>query len=290
MENQLIQLYLLVCQIYDSQSYLKYQRFSNFKPRFTDQELITVYLFGHLNGLYHKKAIYQFIRNYWAAHFPALPSYQAFNRRLNLLEPAFHSMGANLLEILDEKRTKELDHLVDSLPVMLAAGSFSRRARVALDVANQGYCAAKRLHFHGVRLHFIASRRAGRLPLPKQVWLREAAAHDLTSLKEQQVLLPDSTLFGDKAFCDAALKLEFKKQRTEFLVPKKKPKGKELMPFEKEQNRLISKIRQPIESFFNWLIAKTQIQRASLVRSTDGLLVHCFGKLTFALLLLVFYY
>lgn len=290
MENQLIQLYLLVCQIYDSQSCLKYQRFSNFKPRFSDQELITVYLFGHLNGLYQKKAIYCFTRNYWAAWFPALPSYQAFNRRLNLLEQAFHSIGAGLLKRLDGKRAAELDHLIDSMPVMLASGSFSRRACVARDVANQGYCAAKRLHFHGVRLHFIASRRAGRLPLPKQIWLREAAAHDLTSIKERRVFLPDSTVFGDKAFCDAALKLEFKKQNTEFLVPKKKPKGKELKPFEKEQNRLISRIRQPIESFFNWLIAKTQIQRASQVRSTDGLLVHCFGKLTFALLLLVFYY
>ncbi len=111
----------------------------------------------------------------------------------------------------------------------------------------------------------------------------------MTSVKEQRVCLPNSTLFGDKAFCDAALKAQFKEQNTQLLVPKKKPKGKELDCFEKEQNRLISKIRQPIESLFNWLIAKTQIQRASRVRSTDGLLIHCFGKLTFALLLLVFY-
>ena len=112
----------------------------------------------------------------------------------------------------------------------------------------------------------------------------------MTSAREQQIRLPDSTLFGDKAFCDKALELEFKRQNTRLLIPKKKPKGKELSCFEKEQNRLISKIRQPIESLFNWLIMKTQIQKASLVRSTDGLLVHCFGKLTFALILLFFYY
>lgn len=290
MKNQLIQLYVLVCQIYDSQSCLKSQRASNFKPRFTDQELITVYLFGHLNGLYQKKAIYRFTRNYWIAWFPALPSYQAFNRRLNLLESAFHCIGAVLLDTLADAQTAEIDHLIDSMPVMLATGSFSRRARVARDVANAGYCAAKRLHFHGVRLHFIARRRSGSLPLPRRIWLREASVHDLTSLKEQQIILPNSTLFGDKAFCDTALEAQFKEQNTQLLVPKKKPKGKELGCFDKEQNRLISKIRQPIESFFNWLIAKTQIQRASLVRSTDGLLVHCFGKLTFALLLLVSYY
>ena len=219
-----------------------------------------------------------------------MPSYQAFNRRLNLLESAFHSIGATLLDTLANSQAAQIDHLIDSLPVMLASGSFSRRARVARDVANTGYCAAKRLHFHGVRLHCIARRSGGSLPKPVRIWLREASVHDLTSLKERQIFLPNSTLFGDKAFCDKALKLEFKQQNTLLLTPKKKPKGKELEPFEKEQNRLISRIRQPIESFFNWLIAKTQIQTASSVRSTDELLVHCFGKLTFALLLLVFYY
>jgi len=269
---------------------LKSQRLSNFKPRFSDQELITVYLFGHLNGLYQKKAIYRFTRNYWADWFPDLPSYQAFNRRLNLLESAFHSIGATLLDTLAVSQAAEIDHLIDSMPVMLASGSFSRRARVARDLANSGYCAAKKLHFHGIRLHLIASRRAGRLPLPKILWLREASVHDLTSFKEQHICLPNSTLFGDKAFCDRALKVQLGEQNTELFVPKKKPKGKELNYFEKEQNRLISRFRQPIESFFNWLIAKTQIQKASQVRSTSGLLVHCFGKLTFALLLLVLYY
>jgi Transposase DDE domain len=289
MKNQLIQLYLLVCQIYDSQSCLKSQRLSNFKPRFTDQELITIYLFGHLNGLCQKKAIYRFTQNYWSDWFPSLPSYQAFNRRLNLLERAFHAIAAVLLDRLADGQSSEFDHLIDSMPVMLASGSFSRRARVAREIANRGYCAAKRLHFHGVRLHFIASRRNGRLPLPKHIWLREASVHDLTSVKQRQICLPNSTLIGDKAFCDTALKLEFKQQNTLLLTPKKKAKGKELNCFEKQYNQLINRLRQPIESFFNWLIDKTQIQRASLVRSTDGLLIHCFGKLTFALLLLVFY-
>ncbi|HLM62199.1 MAG TPA: hypothetical protein VK308_15450 [Pyrinomonadaceae bacterium] len=53
MKNQVIQIYLLVCQIYDNQSSLKYQRRSNFKPVFTDQEIITIYLFGQLNGKFN---------------------------------------------------------------------------------------------------------------------------------------------------------------------------------------------------------------------------------------------
>src|SRR5215213_3685353 len=150
MENQLIQLYLLVCQIYDNQSCLKYQRLSNFQPKFSDQELICVYLFGHLNGHYQKKAIYRFTRNYWTDWFPALPSYQAFCNRLNLLESSFQIISQQLLKSLAAEQSIETDHLVDSFPVMLAKAGFARRARVAREFASLGYCAAKRLHFHGV--------------------------------------------------------------------------------------------------------------------------------------------
>jgi hypothetical protein len=45
----------------------------------------------------------------------------------------------------------------------------------------------------------------------------------------------------------------------------------------------ISSIRQPIESFFNWLEQKTSIQMASKVRSLAGLMVHVFGRIAAAL-------
>lgn len=289
MKNQLIQLYLFVCQIYDKQSCLKYQRLSNFKPKFTDQELITLYLFGHLNGFYQKKAIYRFVRNYWAKWFPLLPSYQAFCHRLNLLESSFQIISFELLKDLTNEHSLETDCLIDSFPVMLAKAGFARRARVAREFAALGYCAAKRMHFHGVRLHLLARRRTGRLPLPKEIWWRSANIHDLTAFKEQLINLPDSALFGDKAFGDATLKQQLKAQNTELFVPLKKPQGKEQSQSSKYYSRLASKLRQPIESFFKWLNDKTQIQTASSVRSTNGLLLHCFGKLSFALLLLVFY-
>ncbi|RTY96111.1 transposase [Flavobacterium sp. GSP27] len=37
-------------------------------------------------------------------------------------------------------------------------------------------------------------------------------------------------------------------------------------------SKAVSRIRQPIESLFNWLIEKTNIQRACKVRSTKRLL------------------
>jgi len=88
-----------------------------------------------------------------------LPSYQAFNRRLNLLESAFRAIGSALLNTLADPQAAEIDHLIDSMPVMLASGTFSRRARVIRDVANRGCCAAKRLHFiAAVATPYLAQR------------------------------------------------------------------------------------------------------------------------------------
>jgi hypothetical protein len=289
MENQLIQLYLLVCHIYDTQSDTSFQRLSNnSKPVFTDQELVTIYLFGHLQGLFEKKAIHKLIEDYWRHFFPTLPAYQTFVARLNQLEPTFQTIGGYLQKMLAGNFTPEIDRLIDSLPVMLAAGGHAYSARVAREVADVGYCASKRTYFHGVRLHTIAHRRSGRLPLPAQIWLREGSCHDLQSVREPEVSLPNSALIGDKAFVDPTFQAMLKEQQTTLYAPRKKPKGKELSKIEKYYNRLVSRLRQPIESLFNWLIDKTEIQRAGQVRSTEGLMIHCFGKLTVAMFLLVF--
>ncbi|MDR3188590.1 MAG: transposase, partial [Prevotellaceae bacterium] len=55
-------------------------------------------------------------------------------------------------------------------------------------------------------------------------------------------------------------------------------------------NTAVSTVRQPVESFFNWLNEKTNIQNAKKVRSEQGLLLHCFGKIAVALMVLVFNY
>lgn len=289
MEIQLIQLYVLVCHLYLTRSETCFQRLSNnSNPGFTDRELVTIYLFGHLNNLFEKKAIHNFINDYWSEFFPTLPSYQTFVARLNQLEQTFQTLGGYLQKLLEEHFAPEIDHIIDSLPVMLAAGSHAYAAKVARDVSDVGYCASKKMYFHGVRLHTSAQRRFGTIPRPSQIWLREGSCHDLRSVREQEIYLPTGSLIGDKAFPDPTFQATLKEQQTTLYAPVKKPKGKELSGIEKYYNRMASKLRQPIESFFKWLIDKTDIQRAGRVRSTEALMVHCFGKLTFALYLLVF--
>ena len=132
MENQLIQIYLFVCQIYDTCSDTCFQRTSNnSEPLFTDQELITIWLFAHLNGFAQKKQMHRFIKNYCQSWFPRLPAYQTFVYRLNQLDATFQTFGKVLLHALHREPTPEIDRIVDSLPVMLAQQGHSYSARVA---------------------------------------------------------------------------------------------------------------------------------------------------------------
>jgi hypothetical protein len=291
MENLLIEIYLFVCHVYDTSSETCYQRLSNNRaPEFTDQELITIWFFAHFEGCFEKKRMHQLILKYWREWFPHLPSYQTFVLRLNRLEPTFQTFGTFLSKTLATRQTPEFDHLVDSLPVMLAQQGHSYRARGAREIADIGYCAAKKTRFHGMRLHCVAQRRVGRLPLPAQVWLCAASHHDSKAFIEQQPELLATELFGDLAYPTPEIISHLKEQHTRLIAPQKKPKGQELTDDEKYYNRLVRRIRQPIESLFNWIEQRTQIQRASKVRSTDALLIHCWGKLAVAFFLLVFNY
>ena len=144
--------------------------YNNSKPEFTDQELVCIWFFGHLNEKFQKKQIHDFILHYWADWFPQLPSYQTFSYRLNLLEQTFQTIGAELFKMLHAGQTPERDHLIDSFPVMLAQNGHAYSAKVAREIANVGYCAAKKTYFHGVRLHTIAMKRFEKLPSPSQIW------------------------------------------------------------------------------------------------------------------------
>jgi hypothetical protein len=187
--------------------------------------------------------------------------------RLNRLEPTFQTFGTVLSGALAATRTPEFDHLVDSLPVMLAQHGHSYGARVGREIADIGYCAAKKTRFHGVRLHCLAQRRRGRLPLPHQVWLCGALHHDSKAFLQQQPEIPTTELFGDLAYPTPEIINHLKEQQTRLVAPRKKPKGGELTADENYYNRLVRCIRQPIESLFNSIEEKTQIQRASKVRS-----------------------
>jgi len=292
MELQLIELYLWVCLVYDKHPMLKYQRLSNnWQPIFTDQELITIYLFGHFQGHFSQKRIYDYIWQHFSDWFPDLPSYQAFNRRLNALAEPLKILVFELMAKFaqDNEFFAEQDCVIDSLPIMLAVRSRSAHAKVATADANCGYCASKDIFYHGVKIHILARKQYQSLPLPEILTVTRASEHDLPVLQGFEGKTA-GILFADKAYQDQFTEQVWAEKGVIICTPDKKTKNTEIYEVGKSGlwSRFVSAMRQPIESLFNWIIEKTDIQNGSKIRSGEGLFVHCYGKLAASLFILCF--
>ena len=144
-------------------------------------------------------------------------------------------------------------------------------------------------------LHALASVNHSHLPHPESIIISKASENDLTVFKNNWATLKNRTFFGDKIYINQEFFDElYIKNNAEMLTSIKAVKDQSyaLKYWDRAYNfhfsKAVSTIGQPIEGFFNWLIEKTDIQRASKVRSIKGLQVHIFGKLAAAFLNIVF--
>ena len=280
--DEIISLYLYVCAEYKNVLWVYCQRFSNYSDlTFSDEEVITIYMFGIMEGLTTKKQIYKHAKNYWHCLFPSLPSYVAFVQRVNKLGDLFVGMIDNFQKNIPVELFSD-DHkrLVDSMPIIMARQGRRFKAKVAPEIADKnGYCATKKLHYYGVKLHVIGSSQPGTIPIPDKIGITPAGMSDV---KAYEAVLPEILeyeKFADKAYVGV--------DGTKTYIPVKKQKGQEFLDAADQlYSTAISRIRQPIESFFNWIEEKVKIQIASKVRSYNGLIVHVFGKLAVAFNLL----
>ena len=287
----LIRLFLYVCQKYSEELWVYNQRMSNNKKqRFTDEEIITIYLFGIIQKRFKVKQIYQYTKDHLGEWFPDLPSYPAFIQRLNKLDSLFMALTEHIINDFNDMDILKDVRLVDSMPIFLANEKRSSRAKVAKkEIANKGYCGSKSTYYHGVKLHVIAFRNPHKLPVPEYIGISSGSNDDRKIFKQVAPYISNSEIYGDKGYVDGPYNKHLsEKQNVDMYIPVKKKKGqKHLELFDKFLSTSISEVRQPIESLFSWLDEKTNIQSASKVRSYKGLLVHVFGKLSAAMFILL---
>lgn len=229
-QGKLISLYLFICNEYKKHLWSYCERMTNYADlSFSDEEVITLYLFGVIQRRKQVKEIYMYADQHLRDWFPKLPTtYTAFVQRLNRVASVFSPLIEVLLLHYPDAAFSRRDNplLIDSLPIILA----HRGRRFKVKVAPE---------------------------------------------------LRGDDVFGDKAYNDCFVDGE---KNFTLYTPVKKGKGQEFLDAADQLwSTAVSHVRQPIESFFNWVEAKTGIQIASKVRSFNGLLVHVFGKLAAAL-------
>ena len=291
---ELIALYYYVCEFYSEELRWHCQRFSNNSSQeITDEELLTIYLYCLMYEDKRKLTeVHDYANRYLSSWFPKLPAYATFVARLNRMSSAFPYLVANLLQKVDRQGVVEDVSVLDSFPIILC--SAKRQGKVAREFVDKGYCATKGIHYWGVKLHAMNFHRPGKLPLPECMQVTPGSENDLTAVRQDLELLCGRAVFADKAYADKGLQQGMQGQESEILTPVKLVKGEcqAVRQFKKAADDLfstaVSRVRQPIESFFNWLNDLFGLQNASKVRSNQGLIVHIFGKVAAALALWVF--
>jgi len=294
-ECKLIEIYFYVSEKFEKELKFYSERFSNnSKPEFSDEEVMTVYLYiMHHEQQFKIKHIHRFASEYLRSWFPKLPSYQAFNNRLNRLHTAFSKLTEILLSEFQPEDCCLDQSLLDSMPIITCSGK--RTGKVAKEITDKGFNSTKGFYYYGLKLHALGFRRIGKLPHPEQILFTPASVNDLSLYKEAWSKINNRVFYGDKIYNDKDFFINMKNEvDSEMLTPVKGVKGMSdaLKKFNKAADDLfstaVSRVRQPIEALFNWLIEKADIQRASKVRSTKGLLVHIFGRLATAYIHLIF--
>lgn len=292
---KLIKIYSIICDRFEKDLKYTCERFSNNdKQDLTDQEIMTIYLFAvqeeHRIGV---KDIHKYACDYLPSWFPKLGSYSGFSNRLNQLSEAFRSFTTSLLEDFLPSDCFTNQSLLDSMPIITCSGK--RSGKVAKDLTDKGYCSTKSLYYYGVKLHALAFRRLNKIPFPEEIQITPASVNDLTVFKEAWSDKTNRSFFGDKIYNNQDFFSELEQKKNSIMMtPIKGIKGQcqQIKNRDKAADNLfstaVSRVRQPIESLFNWLIQKTDIQRASKVRSSKGLLIHIFGKIAAAFINLAF--
>ena len=154
-ELKLIAMYLYISDTYENELRFSCSRFSNnSEPEFTDPEVMTIYLFAmHIEQRFKVKQIYNYASDHLRSWFPLLPSYVAFNTRLNRLGEAFNLLSANLInEFLPSGSTGEKS-LLDSMPIITCSGK--REGKVARKITDKGFCSTKGIYYYGLKLHVL---------------------------------------------------------------------------------------------------------------------------------------
>lgn len=283
---QLISLYCAVCDNYSIIEAATQRQSNNFRPQFSDEECITVFLWGIKQRKFELKAIYTYAKNHLSSWFPKLPSYQAFCARLNFLAPAFQALANVWINRVSAISGTEMAYLLDSCPIILAKQARSSGAKVAPELCDKGFNSSRDEYYYGVKLHVFAVRHTKTLPTPCAMMVSRASVHDLSAAK--QILYSTQPfcggiLYADKAYMDEEWEIILNREyHVNILTPRKKKKDDTIKSGD-AYSTFVSGLRQPIESFFNWLNANTNIQCASKVRSRKGLLVHIFGRIAAAI-------
>jgi hypothetical protein len=247
-----------------------YQRTRGREPIFTDSEVITVSLVMELLDKPQEDSFLVYLKSHLSSLFPRLLSQSRFNRRRRNLTAVTNSVRFKVM-----KKVMPLCAgfgLLDTLPVKVVGYKRSKKRSPFLGVANYGYCASKEEKYFGFKLILLVTPEG----LPINFALVPANLADCDTPWEVLDTIQNLTVLADKGMINQKQQLELKALRNIDLIT---PKRKNQKGFNPRTNRLLSGIRQMVETVGSQLNSVVNLNR-HYAKTVDGFITRMTAKLT----------
>ena len=118
-------------------------------PDLTDAEILTIEIFGEMQGHHDDASIWRYAKGHWQEWFPTLGSYKAFAKQCANLAHLKQLIFGHLFAPQDDI------HITDGVPMPICHLARANRSKLFKGEAAFGFCAAKDEHYYGFKGHVI---------------------------------------------------------------------------------------------------------------------------------------
>lgn len=207
-EHDIIELYLTLEAACEAVTQGKRLRQRGPEPDLTDAEILTIEIFGEMQGHHDDAAIWRYAKAHWQEWFPGLGSYKAFVKQCANLVHLKQRIFACLFAPQDDI------HITDGVPIPICHLVRAGRSKLFKGEASFGFCAAKDEHYYGFKGHVIVNLRQ------QVVGFTLASAN----IDEREILdnmrgLLAGLLIGDKGLLSQARQAELARDGIDLQTP-----------------------------------------------------------------------
>lgn len=153
LEDFIIQVFCWVEEHLDSLIGDHRLRQRGFAPKLTDSEVITMEVVGEFLGLDTDVGIWKYFGRHWRPWFPQLGSRTTFAQQAANLWAIKQRLHQHLL--VDLGAVTAPIHIVDGCPMPVCVLTRAPQCRLFPEVADLGYCAAKKQYYYGLHGHLM---------------------------------------------------------------------------------------------------------------------------------------
>lgn len=248
------------------------------QPDFSDNEVITITLFGEMVFAGAEDKTLHFIRQYHWNLFPNLLSNNRFNRRKHKLGTTMEAMRCYLRDQWRGNHPLPKDvaylRLVDSAPIPMCTYTRGSRCQsVDIDWRDEffGVCTSKKMKFFGARCHILTT-----LDQMIDTWLLAPGSYEdrkpLLSLLEGRQGLG---IIGDKGYVSQDLDNRLWEMGEHLLLELKRKNQKDQWP--QGIQKILGHLRHNVETAFSVLTTVFNFEKPGS-RSMSGYIVRVTSK------------